>query len=484
MRRVLAGLLVGASILLAGLARAAESPAAAEPLVSVEDQRADFAALYAGLRANHYDLYARLDRKAYDRLYRRTLAGLEQPAPRLEVERRFQTFIAAGRVAHARIDYILPAFRAWRKQGGTQFPIPVRVMGGHVLISQAPRTIPELGQGAEITAISGVPMRNLMRRIRANVSADDDYMSDSLIELDFAPWLWLELGPQKSFEVRLKGQAKPVTVQSMTRDQIAAEFPAKALDIDVTERVAKVYPGGVAYLRPGVFINLDPGADPYDTASFRRFIDGAFETYQRAGATRLIIDLRDNPGGHNAFSDPMIAWFATRPFHFFSQFRIKASVAAVQANAERLSAGEPGREASLLLQQAYAKARSPGDLVDLPSAEAQPRAGGRFTGAVYVLVNRRTYSNSVAVAALVQDYGFGKIMGEPTSDLATTFGAMEQFSLPRTGILVGYPKAYIVRPNASVAAKGVTPDLPITTPVFEGQDDPVLAEAMRRVSKP
>ena len=96
---------------------------------------------------------------------------------------------------------------------------------------------------------------------------------------------------------------------------------------------------------------------------------------------------------------------------------------------------------------------------------------------MYVLVNRRSYSNAVAVAALVQDYGFGKILGEETSDLATTFGAMETFRLPRTGLLVGFPKAFIVRPSGNLAPRGVVPDVAIETPVVEGVDDPVLMRA-------
>jgi hypothetical protein len=52
----------------------------------------------------------------------------------------------------------------------------------------------------------------------------------------------------------------------------------------------------------------------------------------------------------------------------------------------------------------------------------------------------------VSVAALVQDCKFGTIVGEETSDMATTYGTMEQFNLPKTGIMVGYPKAHIIRP--------------------------------------
>lgn len=474
--RVFAGML-GASLLWSA-AQAAEvrfEPAAL---------REDFQALYEGLQQTHYDLYARTPKAGYDRLYAKTLAGLDHPLTALEARQVFQRFVAAGHVAHARIDYLLEAFGAYRSAGGKAFPLTVRVVDGKVFVSEVPKGVTGLAVGDEITAVNGVGIGDLLVRIRANISADTTYMSDSLVELDMTPWLWIELGPVESFKVAVwkAGGSATVQVPAMTRDAVRAASAAAPLHIDVTERVSRMLPGGVAYLRPGIFMNLDPGADPYDPTAFKAFIDKAFADYLKAGATTLVIDLRDNPGGHNAFSDPMIAGFADRPFRFFSQFKVRASRQAVASNDARLAAGEPGRIVSQQLAGAYAKAKAPGAVVDLEGAMVHPRAGERFRGRVFVLVNRRSYSNSVAVAALVQDYKFGKVIGEATSDLATTFGAMEQFKLPNTGILVGYPKAYIVRPSGDLAPDGVTPDIKIAAPIFEGADDPVLAAALKAIA--
>lgn len=95
--------------------------------------------------------------------------------------------------------------------------------------------------------------------------------------------------------------------------------------------------------------------------------------------------------------------------------------------------------------------------VDLPWVE--PRAGKRFEAPVFVLVDRSSYSNAVTTAAIVQDYGFGTVFGEPTADLAATYGAMEHFTLPVTGLPVGFPKAHIIRPNGDPRPQGVVPDI-------------------------
>jgi C-terminal processing protease CtpA/Prc len=193
---------------------------------------------------------------------------------------------------------------------------------------------------------------------------------------------------------------------------------------------------------------------------------------------RLIIDLRANPGGDNLFSDMMIAWFADKPFRFFSQFKVRVSPESTKANADRIrndaaAAGPVSRQYA----EMYAKAR-PGEIVDFEMPLAQPRKDERFRGKVFLLIDRQSYSNTVAVAALVQDYKFGTVLGEETSDMATTYGAMEKFTLPKTGIVVCYPKAHIIRPNGDLRSRGVTPDIAIPIPAVETPADEVLQRAV------
>ena len=70
---------------------------------------------------------------------------------------------------------------------------------------------------------------------------------------------------------------------------------------------------------------------------------------------------------------------------------------------------------------------------------------------------------------------------ERASDMATTYGAMETFALPSTGIVVGFPKAHIVRPSGELRTDGVTPDVPIPSPIVPTKDDVVLEAALKYI---
>ena len=484
-RRLVAALM----ILALGAAPAlAQAPAAAptERTFTVEELRRDFAALYAGLREAHYDLYINTPKAEFDRLYARHLAAIDRPMTKTEAEVAFQTFVAHSRVAHARIDFPYEAWEAYRNGGGPVFPIVVRVVGDRIYVDENNSGVAGVDQGDEILTMDGKPIGHWVARVSRHISADSPYMMGSLVEYGFASRLWLERGRVESFELQVRkpdGQRATVRVPARTKAQIqtAREARPKSRLIDGDAREARMIEGGIAYLHPGPFYNLD-GPDMWDATAFKAFVDKAFEGFIAAGATDLIVDLRDNPGGDNSFSDPMIAWFAGKPFRFFSKFKVKASPQARASNRVRLDAKTPGDTISAQYEALYAGA-APGEVVEFDMPWARPRDGRRFTGRVWLLVNRRSYSNTVTVAALVQDFGFGKVMGEETSDLATTYGAMETFKLPVTGIVVGFPKAHIIRPNGDPKPRGVVPDIAIETPVVLGDRDMVLERATAEVLK-
>jgi C-terminal processing protease CtpA/Prc len=462
-----------------------ESSAVAAPAtLAPQAVREDFAALYAGLQASHYDLYARRSRESYEALFTQMHAAIDAPMPAMEVWRHFQRFVAYGNVAHARIDPPTHAWEAFRKAGGKAFPLFVRVVHGKAYVSDDYSSVSEIAIGDEVVAVQGQPVLKWLAPMRALVSADNDYLAYTQLETQLPMLVWLAGQASSSFDVVLRkpdGHCVELTLPARDRPgfESATADRAKVFELDPNTRQARTMGGGVAYLRPGPFYDNRPEAtDPWDATAFQEFLDQSFRLFIRQGARRLLIDLRDNPGGDNSFSDRLIAWFADRPFRFSESFDIKISAAATAANRKRVDAQSGGAGSTALkLAAAYAGKR-PGEHIQFPIPLVPPRAGERFTDEVYVLVNRHSYSNAVLVAAIVQDFGFGKILGEETADLASTYGALEKFTLPNTGLEVSFPKARILRPNGNPAARGVVPDIAIATPLVGEQQDVVLQQAL------
>ena len=239
-------------------------------------------------------------------------------------------------------------------------------------------------------------------------------------------------------------------------------------------RRAEMLPYGVAYLRPGPFY---AAGEDETLETFEAFVDGAFREFIAADAQDLVIDLRDNPGGDNSFSDPMIAWFADEPFRFASRFEVKASTRTRIVLGELAAKWPDGVSARMLEKMEKHK---DGETFEFDIPKVTPREPG-FSGRIWALVNRHTYSNGTTVAAIIQDYGFGTVLGEETADLPTSYASSAQLTLPETGIAVTYPKAYFVRPSGDETPRGVVPDHGIEFPVVPGDADPALDEALQLI---
>ncbi|MEN7343112.1 MAG: S41 family peptidase [Pseudomonadota bacterium] len=442
--------------------------------------QSDLVALYDGLKSGHANLFANRSEAEYDALFHELHDSIRAPMDAFEARRLFQRFAAFGDVAHARVDFPNEAFEAFRAAEGKTFPIYPRIVDGIPYVGENYSGESSIHAGDEIVALNGVPMQSWLERVSAYISADSDYIAHSLLEFTFPREFWALNGEVERFDLVLQrdGQRVETAIRATTRaaQQAAAANLAQSFSLD-EGRSYRMATESIAYLRPGPFYSIETPEDLWDNGPFVSFIDQSFEFFLDQKASRLIIDLRQNPGGDSSFSDAMLAWLADEPFRFYSEFLVRSSDEAAESNKSRLSDNEDADSATARFAAFYA--RTPrGELFSFDLPYATPRTGARFEGEVYVLVNRHSYSNAVNVAAIVKDYQFGTIVGEKTADFATTYGAMEQFVLPGTGIVVGFPKAHIIRPNGDRQPDGVTPDWLIHSPTKNESTDRVLQKLL------
>lgn len=461
------------------------------PTIAPEVVRSDLNVLYKTLQEAHFNLYVHRSKAKYDRLYRTLNSTIRMPMTSVAVATMFQKFVAYGKIGHARVDAPLAAFVTYLQEGGTLIPLFIRIDGNRVVLTETAEDSGKLRAGTEIIAINGKPVREVIEHLSSYVSAERPYMTYAQMEQSFPALLWLDGGEVPSIEVTaiVAGQPMKVTVPALTLTQrraLASRYPTGSFATKFSTREYKLIGNGIAYLRPGPFFNVEEpavgSAPSYQATSFVAFIDDSFQKILASGSTDLILDLRDNPGGDNSFSDPMIAWFATRPFRFASSFILKASAATKADYARQRAVGSPIDPA--FASQMEAETREPNGTrykYNLPLV--QPRKEPRFRGRVWVLINRHSYSNAASVAALIQDYGFGKIVGEETADVASNFASVQSFTLPGTKIVVTYPKSHFIRPSGRDVVSGVMPDSKIARPPIGAEEDLVLKEAILLIKK-
>jgi len=456
--------------------------------LSPEQAKADLTSLYEGLQSGHYNLYANRTQVEYDALYTERLDAISTPLSRFDVWRELQLFAAFGNVAHARINFPGEVYGAYRDSGGKAFPIYLRIVGGRAYVGEDYSGVDAVSAGDEILSLDGASMSEWLARTARYLSADTPYIAHSMLETSFPAYLWLVAGEQEEYRLELRknnNRKMQVRIEALTYEELVAniESTPPAFSLDYNARESKIIDSEIAYLRPGPFYNAENPERVWDNSAYLDFINESFSSFLEAGTSVLIIDLRNNPGGDSSFSDPMISWIADQPFRFASRFLVRSSDEAAASNQARLDSNPDAAE-SVSGRYAEAFAATPrGEDFDFDIAYAEPREGARFEGDVYVMVNRNSYSNAVNTASIFKDYGWAKIVGEPTADFATTYGAMEHFTLPHSGLLVDFPKAHIIRPSGDETPGGVTPDISIDTPIEARTTDVVLDTLIETLRK-
>ena len=467
-----------------GLLGSAHSNPSQSQLVPSSDAREDFETLFKTLQTAHANLFVNRTKIEYQNKYDEILVQLDGDLTAFKVKMLFQEFIAYGRIAHASLSFLDEEFSKYRDQGGKAFPVYVRIDNNKWWIAED-YSGKNLTKEDQITHINDIPVEAIFDEIWRYLSADTKEIASSLLEYKLPQYLWLldqrDSKPSDTYTLRIEKNGKEfeLKVNPISREELQLKVEQQANESNKeTEplRDYKLLANKIGYLKPGPFYNAEDQSDLWNATQFTSFIDKAFESFLKNEVTQLVIDVRKNPGGTNSFSDAMIAWYADKPFKFASHFMVRSSFEAKESNRQRIkSTASEVDSASAQLAGAYEK-HPFGTVFEFNLEEHEPRKGQRFQGDVYVLIDRHSYSNAASVAAITQDYGFGTVVGQTTTDFATTFASMESFVLPNTGTKVGFPKAHIIRPSGDKKPGPVIPDIQLAT-------DNTLGELVKRLTK-
>ncbi len=448
---------------------------------SAADVRADFHYLYETLAASHYNLYVNTPKKVFDKEFTRIDRSIQDSLTALQINRLFQPFVAMAKLGHCVTGYPFKSYNAFLGAGGRVFPFDVRINDQRLYVTGNHSQDATIRPGDEILAIYNVASRHWLDGMYKYLSGEDPYFKNTLIDLVGFPRLyWMVYDRSSVFSVKIKkgnGQIVYVSDAGVLASDYR-EIRNRQRPLFTPTRTVSVT-GDVAYLRPGQFLNAEAAGNTsnhqtFDKGEFFRFVDSAFVLIRAKKAKQLVLDLRGNPGGDNSFSDHLLAYFATRPFAFNSSFTVKTSPVTKRF-------WQDVNEPALANLKANILTRKDGEVFKVETPLEMPRTDSlRFTGNVYALIDRYTYSNATTVAAQIQDYRFGQLVGEQTAESPTLYAAVHEFELPRTKIGVTYPKAFMVRPNGDKSLKGVMPNFPVSEDALTSEDE-VLAWTLNHI---
>jgi len=214
----------------------------------------------------------------------------------------------------------------------------------------------------------------------------------------------------------------------------------------------------------------------FDFDEYYSVLTSSFKTIKDNKLQNLIIDVRQNGGGNGNLISPLVDFLTDKPYITKSFSQIKASKAAVKCYTTHpifINAIEQARKAEkeskefLRLVDAILE-KPPGTITNLPEEKVIPTVNeNRFSGNLYVLASRNTFSAATGFCATIKDNKIGYIVGEETSDNPTDYGCIMLFELPNTRIKIQNSTLYSVRPAGYDDQHGVIPDFKVETTITE-----------------
>ena len=182
----------------------------------------------------------------------------------------------------------------------------------------------------------------------------------------------------------------------------------------------------------------------FSAHDFNSFIHSAFLQISEKKCESLIIDLRNNVGGHSMYADSLISYLTDKEYQSMVSDSIKISFATSPYIEQLQKMGLGSRN---------------GDIYSWNGIPVQPvEREHAFRGSLYILTGPITYSTAAFAANVTKCYKMGTVVGAETGQPMIAYGDTHIYTLPNTNLLCGISKQKFVFCCAEKDAVGVVPD--------------------------
>ena len=413
--------------------------------------RRDLQIARAALEEGHPGIYRYTSKPELDKAFGRAGAQLTRSMSAMEFYRVLAAAVAQLKCGHTTVQ---PS-RVMERTVAAEplFPAEVAVLGRKIYIAS---DFSEGGRlaGAEIVAINDRPISDLLAAMLGIVHGDGESLTAGPYQLShdlgFARNLYLIAGLRSPFRVRYaaNGGIAETVLGGMPRQPSPETRALPNASFRLLER------DSIGVLRIRSFLG---SAD--DDTPLPAFFQRAFEELREKNVPKLILDVRDNPGGVDSLGRELFAYFADAPFRYYRDLIVNKL--SFRFFREPLSRD--------LRQMVRRGPDGKYHLTGHPNWGEQQPALPHFDGKLVVLMNGGSFSTTCEFLTMLHSIGRATFVGEETAGAyyGNTSGAVVPLVLPNSKLtlhvpLVGY---YMAVDGKAQGNHGIRPDYPVESSI-------------------
>jgi hypothetical protein len=473
-----AGAITIGVIALLALARSVAGHDPSPEMLSPERLAEDFAVFRTALEEAHPGIYRYTPKAEFDALFDAIAAQLDAPMTEQEFYRALNPAIVALRCGHTKFHPERNFATPYNYGLDEQLPLVLFISGRRAWVQADLSPAPALPVGTELLAIDDVPMEAIIEQLTDRVSfADGNGVGAKVLEhnTSFSAYYSTFIGSAPTYQVtyREPGATEEATAllpgishEALIAWQEGQQHHGSPLKITFPDETT-----ALLTIRSFWFESRE--------INFKRFLRDAFEEIAARGAEHLIIDLRDNEGGKDAYGALLYAYLTDEPFEYYDRITVTQRQPFSFREHARLPWYFP-------LYRALIAEDADGAFIwprhsNLREQKPQP---GAFLGDVIVLINGRSFSVTSEFAAIAKANERVTFVGQETGGgyRGNNSGFFAIVTLPNSHLVVGIPLwgYYTAVPDPAASDGGVRPDVPVERTiedVLQGRD-PELERAL------
>lgn len=279
----------------------------------------DLAVLKESLEEAHQGLYQYLTKENVDDLFLKAESSINSEMTSLEFYNIIAPLVASIKDGHTRV---LVPDAPWTLKN--RLPIGFTVIDNRIYVDKVYYPDEKKYMGAELQSINKLASSDILAYAMTHFSSDGDNITSKTYRFKNPSWfsdmVMILSGRTEKFDLVLKGEkeigVKNITVDGITKDSLNALLsinslpPAELKVIDESSTAILTIRTFAARKFKEYGIN------------FSEFLQSGFASVKNKGIENLIVDVRGNGGGEDAFGRILFSYFVQKEFDYYASLTI------------------------------------------------------------------------------------------------------------------------------------------------------------------
>ena len=457
-------------------------------LLSPKKLKKDLKELVAVIEA-HPAPYRHITEDQLNALIDSTKQLLEEPMTMLDFYKLASPIYSAIKDGHTSVRLPRKWMYNYRRANGV-FPFKVHLTDDNRLYiidnSSEDKTIT---LGSEILALNGVPTVTFLEGISPYISYEMENFRNSQIQTKFDTYLLLYFGQIDQVEIDyLSDVERKHTIEYIAykdwKDEQGEEEVIKQKKIAISK------PYDFKKIKEGVGLLKIYSFSFASGSVYSDYLRTMFGEIKKENITSLIIDVRGNTGGFPKTVSDLIHYVSEKYFKTMAISEMKVSNAYREYFNDRYNYNfhqyrTKNRRHYIDITALFNE--EVGTLVKEEASFNEPpkEMANEFTGDLFLLIDKRSFSASSSFAATFRCYQLGLLIGEETGGTKVFHANNMHKKLPHSAIRCAMATARDYTACYYAEDEGIKPDLPVipTIPQLVAKQDAALNYSLRVISK-